>query len=76
MGWANCRSPALSWATQSRSVSGLIPNCSSIRTHVLGRDAGSHASSVNRIALPKLLGGTSWCLLLPPWLEISLKLGT
>src|SRR5664280_301785 len=29
------------WVTQPRSVSGLIPSCSPIRRHALGRDTGS-----------------------------------
>src|SRR5664280_2694986 len=37
------RAPASTsaWVTQPRSVSGLIPSCSPIRRHALGRDAGS-----------------------------------
>src|SRR5664279_4152314 len=37
------RAPASTsaWVTQPRSVAGLIPSCSPLRRHALGRDAGS-----------------------------------
>jgi DNA-binding CsgD family transcriptional regulator len=68
------RSPASTSAcvTQPRSVSALIPNCSPIRTHALGRLAGSlRASNVNLIARSRSSSGyfRGAAILDPPWLD-------
>src|SRR5664280_2413292 len=75
------RAPASisAWVTQPHSVSGLIPSCSPIRRHALGRDAGScRASNVIRIDRSRsssgyFLGAT---IDVPPGLMVSIKPGT
>jgi hypothetical protein len=63
------------WATQPRSVSRLIPNCSPIRPHVPGRDAGSlRASNVTGSSVPAASPGFSSVQpLIPPSLMLPSK---
>jgi len=68
------RAPASTSAciTQPRSVSALIPSCSPIRTHALGRLAGSlRASNVNLIARSRSSSGyfRGAAIADPPWLD-------